>query len=60
MILYTTLHKLMGLNSDTKVGDSTLGIKVMMVSFVALSKLPKSKKLEIASVKSFLITFQNF
>ena len=43
-ILYNTLHKLMGRNSDTSSGFLTFGIKVMKVWFRCSGKEAEFKK----------------
>ena len=57
MILYTTLHRLIGLNWDTITGNSVFGIKVMMVSLIDYKRWPEWKKLEIAAVRSPFMMF---
>lgn len=41
MILYTTLHRLIGLKWDTNTGCSILEIRVIIISFIALNRFPE-------------------
>ena len=57
IILYPTLHKLIGLSSVIFVGLSILGIKQIFIIFNLASSFPKIKKLMTTSCKSFFLLY---
>ena len=60
MILYATLHKLIGLYCEARNGDSTLGIRTTIVLLSSLSKWPEFRNAKDDAVVRDPTMCQNF